>query len=263
MTTRKPLVGGNWKMHTLRDEARALAEGVVSRASEMEGVEVVCFVPYVWTCDVAEIATGSSVACGVQDVSERGQGAYTGEVSCDMALDAGATWALAGHSERRHVIGESDELVGAKTASALRAGLCCCLCVGELLEEREAGTTDEVNRRQLRAGLEGLGRDEISRLAIAYEPVWAIGTGRTATPEDAQAAHEAIRAELREMYDDAVASSTRIVYGGSVKPSNAAELFAMADIDGGLIGGASLDVESFVSIGRAAHEAVAQESVGG
>ncbi|MHC4975387.1 MAG: triose-phosphate isomerase [Planctomycetota bacterium] len=263
MTTRRPLVGGNWKMHTLRAEAKALAEGVVSRGGEFERAEVVCFVPYVWTCDVAGIVGGSSIACGVQDVSERGQGAYTGEVSCDMVLDAGATWALTGHSERRHVIGESDELVGAKTAGALRAGLRCCLCVGELLEEREAGKTDEVNRRQLRAGLEGLGKDELANLALAYEPGWAIGTGKTATPEDAQNAHRAIRAELAAMYDEELASGVRIMYGGSVKPGNAGELFAMEDIDGGLIGGASLDVESFVSICAAAQGSVAQESVGG
>jgi triosephosphate isomerase (TIM) len=266
MSTRRPLVGGNWKMHTLRSDALALAQGIATRAGEVPDVDVACFVPFVWIGQVATALQNSPIACGTQDVSEHPQGAFTGEISADMLLDAGAVSVLTGHSERRHVIGESNELVGLKTSTALRNGLRCLLCVGETLDQREAGSTDAINEQQLQAALSGISEQALASLDIAYEPVWAIGTGKTASPDDAQRAHETLRALLASMYSQDLADSIRIVYGGSVKPDNAAELFGMPDIDGGLIGGASLEVSSFLTICLAAQNhcatSMTQESVG-
>ena len=192
------------------------------------------------------------IALGAQDAYFQRDGAFTGEVSLAMLADCGVTHVLTGHSERRHVIGESDELVGKKTQAVLDAGLTCVLCIGETLGQREAGDTDAVNERQARAALAAVTPDHFERLIIAYEPVWAIGTGRTATPGDAQAAHASIRALLADMFDQPIADATRIIYGGSVNAENAGELFAQPDIDGGLIGGASLDADNFTVICRAA-----------
>ncbi|MFG0276201.1 MAG: triose-phosphate isomerase [Phycisphaerales bacterium] len=246
MGPRRPFVGGNWKMHGDRARARALAEGLVARRPAA-GVDIVVFPPFVHLDAVHGRIEKSSVALGAQDVYFEREGAFTGEVSAPMLLDAGCAWALTGHSERRHVVGESDDLVGRKTRAALDAGLACVLCIGETLDEREAGETDQVNERQLRAGLHAVDRAWADRLVVAYEPVWAIGTGRTASPDDAQNAHERIRTVLAEILGDAGAE-VRIVYGGSVKPDNAADLFSQPDIDGGLIGGASLHIDQFLAI---------------
>ncbi len=253
---RKAFVGGNWKMNTQRESATALATAV-AKATEKASrdVEVVVFPPFPYLLPVGD-AIGPRVRLGAQDAYTEASGAFTGEVSVAMLADCGATHALTGHSERRHVLGESDTLVGAKTRAVLDGGLTCVVCVGETLEQREAGETDTVNERQTRAALEGVSAEGMARVVIAYEPVWAIGTGRTASPADAQQAHAALRALLAKLYDDKVAAATRIIYGGSVKGANAAELFGQPDIDGGLIGGASLDAEEFGAIVTAAAKKV-------
>ncbi len=254
MSDRRPIIGGNWKMNTTLAGARDLAQAVVQAIGQdgARQADVVLFPPFVSLAGVAGTLGDGPVALGAQDVYHESDGAFTGEISCAMLADCGCGYVLTGHSERRHVIGESDDLVGLKTRAAIASGLHVILCVGELLEEREAGQTDAVNERQLRAALAGLGPDAAPRLTIAYEPVWAIGTGKTATPADAQAAHARIRQVLGELMGDAASTSIRIQYGGSVKPANAAELFGQPDIDGGLIGGASLKAEDFASIVRAA-----------
>ncbi len=256
MPGRTPYVGGNWKMNTDRAGAAALARGVCDQAAALDGVEVALFVPFPYLLGVREAldAAGARVKLGAQDVSDRDNGAFTGEVSASMLLDCGVRTVLTGHSERRHVIGEGDELVAAKTAKALDAGLEVVVCVGETLEQREAGRTDEVNERQVRAALGKLTADALARVSIAYEPVWAIGTGKTATPDDAQDAQAKIRALVASMHGGGAGEAMRIMYGGSMKPGNAAELLAQPDVDGGLIGGASLKADDFGAIVRAASE---------
>lgn len=253
---RKPIVGGNWKMNTARRSALDLALETSRLAAEplRRGVEVAVFPPFVYLDAVGAALrdAGSTVLLGAQDVFHETSGAFTGEISAEQLRDVGASIVLTGHSERRHVIGESDELVGRKTRAALGAGLRVILCVGETLEQRERGETDYVNERQLRAGLEGVGAPDLDRVVVAYEPVWAIGTGRNASPADAQAAHAQIRRVLFELYGVGVAGQVRVQYGGSVKPDNAGELFAQPDVDGGLIGGASLKAADFAAICAAA-----------
>ena len=236
------LVAGNWKMHGSRAFNRALLGSVLR--SNVQGVECAVCVPFPYLGEVAEQLRGSRVALGAQNVSEHAQGAYTGEVSAAMLVEAGCRYVILGHSERRQLYGESDAQVAAKFVAAGKAGLTPILCVGETLAEREAGRTEEVVTRQLDAVLE---RDQFGHAVLAYEPVWAIGTGRNATPEQAQQVHAFLRKRI--------AADSRILYGGSVKPQNAAALFAMADVDGGLIGGASLVAEDFVAILEAARAA--------
>lgn len=243
-------------MNLSREEAVALARSVAAGSKGMDSVQRMIFPAAVHldaVSDALRETDGSGVELGAQNAWHEPNGAFTGETSIDMIKDLGCVWLLTGHSERRHVIGESDELVNAKTRAGLDAGLSVVLCIGETLEQREAGETDSVNERQLRAGLEGVSHADLNRLVIAYEPVWAIGTGRTATPEDAQAAHHAARTVLEDLYGQQPATGLRILYGGSVKPDNAADLFAQPDIDGGLIGGASLKADSFLAICQAAN----------
>lgn len=254
---RMPFVGGNWKMNTTRSSARALAESVadaVSRERLDSRCQVAIFPPFVYLESVGELLKdrGGFVLLGAQDVYHQPDGAFTGEISAHMLKDLGVSVVLTGHSERRHVLGESDALVNQKTLAALNAGLHVILCVGELLEQRQVGQTDAVNLRQTKAGLAGVTPEQMHRVTIAYEPVWAIGTGKTATPDDAQQAHRVIRGCVGEMFGAGIASGVRIQYGGSVKASNAGELFAQADVDGGLIGGASLKGDEFLAIVRAA-----------
>lgn len=251
--SRRPFVGGNAKMNLNRAGALALLRDVSAGVASMR-IDVVAFPPFVYLDAVREAlaAARSPVSLGAQDCWHLAPGAFTGEIGIDMLKDVGVTHVLTGHSERRHVMGESDELVGLKTAAVLNAGLTCVLCVGETLAQREAGETDAVNARQLRAGLKGVDAGAIARLVIAYEPVWAIGTGRNASPADAQAAHASLRALLGSMYGAPAAGSTRIIYGGSLKPDNAAALMAQPDIDGGLVGGASLVARDFLGICAAA-----------
>ena len=251
---RTPIVAGNWKMNLNREEAVALARTVASGSKGMQSVERVIF-PAAAHLDavryaLAEVGTGG-VQLGAQNTWHEPNGAFTGEISNEMIKDLGCGWLLTGHSERRHVVGEADDLVNAKTKAGLEAGLHVVLCIGETLEQREAGQTDAVNERQLRAGLERVSKDTLTRLVIAYEPVWAIGTGKTATPDDAQNAHHAVRKVLEALFGQQPATDMRVLYGGSVKPNNAADLFAQPDIDGGLIGGASLKADSFLAICQA------------
>ncbi len=251
---RKPFVAGNWKMNTDSHSSVALAEGVVSSSEKLAGhkVDVAVIPPFVYLQPVSKALSSSRVALGSQDIYFEQKGAFTGEVSAAMLKDVGCTYALCGHSERRHVIGETDELINKKVAAAIAGGLLPILCVGELIEQRKADQTAEVVMRQLKAGLEGLSDEKLPAVTIAYEPVWAIGTGLTATPEQAQEVHALIRALLADMYSTKLAEETCIQYGGSVKPGNAAELMAQSDVDGFLVGGASLKVDDFVAIIQAA-----------
>lgn len=260
MSDRKPFVGGNWKMNTAQTTGADLVRGVVDGIGDATSacdVAVCPPFPYLLTVGAVLRERGSLIMLGAQDVYHQTEGAFTGEVSVAMLQDCGVKVVLTGHSERRHVIGEPDELINLKTKAVIEGGLHCILCVGETLEQREGGETDAVNERQVRAGLAELSAEQMSQVTIAYEPVWAIGTGRTATPDDAQDAHAKIRGVLSELYGDAIAGATRIQYGGSVKPGNAAELFGMPDIDGGLIGGASLKAGDFTAIVQAGAGSVA------
>lgn len=251
MSQRITFVGGNWKMNTNRAGAEALAREVAGAVRGTEA-EVAVFPPFPYLLPVAQTLGGSGVVLGAQDVYHQPDGAFTGEVSVAMLTDCGVGAVLAGHSERRHVIGEDDRAVNRKVLATIAGGMTSVLCVGETLEQREAGETDEVNERQTRLGLAGVSAGDMARVVIAYEPVWAIGTGRTATPEDAQDAHVKIRGVISQLYGEAVARSVRIIYGGSMKPDNAEALMAQPDIDGGLIGGASLKAGDFGAIVRAA-----------
>ena len=250
---RKPLVAGNWKMNGSRESVAALLEGLKSGVAELAGrqVETAVFPSAVYLQQVADVLAGSPVAWGLQNVCTEEKGAYTGEVSVPMAQEFSCTMVLAGHSERRSLFGETDQDVVAKVQRAGTAGLIPVLCVGETLEEREAGQTMAVVSRQIQAVLDGVDANALEKLVVAYEPVWAIGTGLTATPEQAQDVHAEIRALLAG-HDADLAARTRILYGGSVKGSNAAEIFAKPDVDGGLVGGASLVIQDFLSICGAA-----------
>jgi triosephosphate isomerase len=253
MADRTPTIGGNWKMNLHTAEAKALAEALAEKV-KTDAVEVTVFpaFPYLQLVAATLRDAGSSIHVGAQDCYFEANGAYTGEVSLSMLQDVGVDTVLVGHSERRHVIGESDVLVNEKVRAALDAGMNVVLAIGEKLEQREAGQTDAVNAGQLGYGLAGVSAEQMSKVVIAYEPVWAIGTGKTATPEDAQNAHAAIRAYLAHAYGQAVADTVRIQYGGSMKPANAGELLAQPDIDGGLIGGAALKADDFMGIIAAA-----------
>ena len=248
--SRRAFVAGNWKMHKTAAEA---AEFVGRLSAHLPAdVDVGLCPPYTALAEAAAAATGLRIAIYAQNMHQEPKGAFTGEVSAEMILDTGADGVLLGHSERRQLFGETDEGVNAKLAVAHDAGLWAIVAVGETEAEREAGETERVLRRQVEAALRGIAADRAAETTIAYEPVWAIGTGRTATPAMAQAAHAEIRAIVAGLYDEEVAEAVRIQYGGSVKPDNAADLFAQDDIDGGLIGGASLEVDDFAAILAAA-----------
>ena len=246
---RRKIVAGNWKLHGTRAFATALVAEIA--ASPVPGVELVILPPLPYIGDLIEDFEGTPLAFGAQDVSSNEQGAYTGEVSASMLVDVGARYGLVGHSERRQYHAESSELVALKFQAAIHAGLCPILCLGEGLEQREAGETEAVIAAQLRPVLDLVGVAAFARAVVAYEPVWAIGTGRTASPEQAQAVHAFIRSQIAAL-DARIADSLPLLYGGSVKPDNAASLFAQADVDGGLIGGASLAAADFLAIARAA-----------
>jgi len=230
--------------------AKAVAQGSVDIAGT--SVDVALIPPFVYLQAVNEAASGTPSAIGAQDVYFEEKGAFTGEISVAMLKDIGCTYVLCGHSERRHVIGETDELINKKLSAAISGGLLPILCVGELLEERKAGKMAKVVTSQITKGLAGLSADKMEAVTIAYEPVWAIGTGETASPEQAQEVHALIRKLLTELYSEDLAQTIRIQYGGSVKPENAAELMGQTDIDGALVGGASLNPDDFLGIIRAA-----------
>ena len=247
---RRKLVAGNWKMNGSADSIRGLLQGIREGAAAVAGVELAVFPPFVYLGLVEQQLSGTPIAWGTQNLSEHAAGAYTGEVAGPMLRDFHCAYVIVGHSERRTLYGESDQIVARKFAAARKAGLKPILCVGETLAEREQGVTEAVVERQLEAVLDLEGIGAFADAVIAYEPVWAIGTGRNATPQQAQDVHAFIRSKLANL-DPTVASQTRILYGGSMKAANAAELLAMPDIDGGLVGGASLEAKEFLAIAKA------------
>lgn len=248
---REKLVAGNWKMFGTREFTRSLVSALAAEFAGGAPCAVAVCPPFAYLAAAAASAGSAPIALGAQDVSAHDEGAFTGEVSGAMLADLGCRYAIVGHSERRSLHGETDALVAAKFLAAQRHGLVPILCVGESLAEREADQTEAVVERQLRAVVAAAGIEAFSRAVIAYEPIWAIGTGRTASPEQAQAVHAFIRGLLRSE-NVSIADFARVLYGGSVKAANAAELFAMPDVDGGLVGGASLEAAGFASICRAA-----------
>ncbi|MDE5613196.1 MAG: triose-phosphate isomerase [Treponemataceae bacterium] len=244
---RTTYIAGNWKMNTNKADALALAKSLVERLKGTGGKYMIG-VPFVYLDAVGAVVKGSNILLGAQDVAATANGAHTGEVSTAMLKDLGVASVILGHSERRHEIGESDELINKKVRRALADGLEVVLCIGELLAEREAGEAEQVCAFQLSAGLAGVTEAQLKHVTIAYEPVWAIGTGKTATPADAQAIHRFCRDHIAKLYSRQAADDIIIQYGGSMKPENAKELLAQEDIDGGLIGGASLKADSFAAI---------------
>jgi triosephosphate isomerase len=253
MPARRPIVAGNWKMNLDRAQARGLAQAVAARRSEAAAVDLVLCPPAVYLDAVGATlaAAGSDVGLGGQNAFDKPSGAFTGEVAPGMLADLGCRFVILGHSERRILLGETDATVNAKARAALATGLTPIVCVGETLADREAGRTQAVVAEQVRGSLAGLTAAEVGRLVVAYEPVWAIGTGKVATPQQAQEVHALIRGLLAEIASPAVAAAVRIQYGGSVKPDNAAELAAQPDIDGALVGGASLKADDFLGIADA------------
>jgi triosephosphate isomerase len=242
---RIPLLAANWKMHKTVHESVVFVKEFRGMVKDIADVEIVIAPPFTAVHAVAEAARNSNVAVAAQNCYWEKQGAFTGEVSAEMAREAGAEFVILGHSERRRLFGETDETVNRRLIAALGAHLTPIVCIGETLEERESGQTMDVLDRQIKVGLDGLSGDQIAALVIAYEPVWAIGTGRNATPEQAGEAHAHIRNRLRQGFGGAAADNCHVIYGGSVKPDNIQELVALPDVDGALVGGASLDIKSF------------------
>ncbi len=251
---RKTVIAGNWKMNLLPSDVKSFADGLRTEAGRVRFCEVVICAPAVMIPAAVKAFKDTRIVVGGQDISEHASGAYTGEVSGAQLRDAGAKYVIIGHSERRQYHGETDETVNSKLSAALEAGLSPIVCVGETLAQREAGASLDLIRAQVKTALYGIPADKARKITIAYEPIWAIGTGKTATPEQAQEVCAAIRAVIRGMYDARVARAMTIQYGGSMNPANAAELLAQPDIDGGLIGGASLEPEKLLAIINAANQ---------
>jgi triosephosphate isomerase (TIM) len=249
---RRPLVAGNWKLHKNENEARALGAALRSRLKDTGGVEVVIAPVFTALSAVREALTGCPILLAAQDVYWQAHGAFTGEVSAPLLKDVGCSHVIVGHSERRQLFGESNEDVRRKAAAVLAAGMTPIVCVGESLSQRENGETKAHVLRQVAEAVSGLGPEQMARVVLAYEPIWAIGTGRNAEPADAQQVHANIRGLLAERFGAPLAGATRILYGGSVKPDNAQALMAESDVDGALVGGASLDSDSFAAIVDAA-----------
>ncbi|MBA4186554.1 MAG: triose-phosphate isomerase [Planctomycetaceae bacterium] len=249
---RKKFVAGNWKMNTTLAEAKALGSAIAQGVGSSSKVDVAVCPPFPWLVSVSEVLKGSSVALGAQDVHNEAKGAFTGEVSTGMLKEAGCKYVIVGHSERRHILGESDLTVHLKLHAAVEAGMHVILCVGETLVERERNLAERVFQRQVYSALAGITDEQWPLIVIAYEPVWAIGTGRTATPEQAQLAHLFIRSKLQSMHGEKIANALPILYGGSVTPETAGGLFSQPDVDGGLVGGASLKADQFLAIVKAA-----------
>jgi triosephosphate isomerase len=245
---RVPVFAANWKMHKTLGETLAYVREFGALAKNLTNVEIVLAPPFTAIASAAEFVTRTRLAIAAQDLYFEREGAFTGEVSATMIKDAGATHVIIGHSERRRLFGETDASVNRKVRAALTAGLTAIVCIGETLEERETGATLAILDRQIRAGLDGLSGDEIAALIVAYEPVWAIGTGRNATAAEAGEAHAHIRARVRQWFGGAPADRCRILYGGSVKPENIRELAGLEDVDGALVGGASLEARTFFEI---------------
>ncbi len=245
MTSRKPLIAGNWKMHKTGPEAVESSRQLVKLTAAVDQVDVMIAPPFTALAQVAEVLRGTRIMLAAQNMHWETRGAFTGEISSEMLISAGCTHVILGHSERRQFFGETDQTVNLKLKAALAAGLRPVVCIGESESEREEGKTFSVLDKQVQNGLKGLLSDDLKELILAYEPVWAIGTGKTASSQQAQEVHAYLRGQLAETYGRAIADKVRILYGGSVKPSNVAELMAMDDVDGALVGGASLDPETF------------------
>jgi triosephosphate isomerase (TIM) len=249
---RRKLIAGNWKMNMDRAGGVALAQGIAERAGDVPMVDLLVCPPSVYIAAVADAVKGKGIGVGGQNMYFEPSGAFTGEVSAAMLLDVGAKYVILGHSERRHIFKETDADINKKTHVALAAGLAPIVCVGELLEEREAGKTAEVIKTQFDGSLAGITESQIKGVVIAYEPVWAIGTGKVASPAQAEEVHADLRSLLAKRYNAEVAAEVRILYGGSVKASNAGELLGQPNIDGALVGGASLKVDEFLGIAKGA-----------
>lgn len=245
---RRTFIAGNWKMNLNRASAVALAEAVKKQAERVSHVDLAVCPPFVYLECVAKAIAGSKVLLGAQDCYHQAEGAYTGEVSVSMLKDVGCQCVILGHSERRHVLGETDEAINKKVLATLAGGLLPIVCVGELLAEREGGQTAQVIQRQFDGSLAELTAEQMATIVIAYEPVWAIGTGKVATPQQAEEVHRDLRKLIEQRYNKEVAQKVRIQYGGSVKPDNASQLLTQPDIDGALVGGASLKVDQFMGI---------------
>ena len=259
---RRPIVAGNWKMFKTGPEAKVLTQRILKAVARLRKVDVILCPPYTALATVAKLLKGRRIGLGAQNLFWEAQGAYTGEVSPAMLKEAGVQYVIIGHSERRRHFGETNETVARKVASAFAHGLTPIVCVGETLEERDAGKTLAIVEEQVTIGLHSVPADRATHLIVAYEPVWAIGTGRNATPTQAQDVHAFLRQLLAKQFTPATAEKIRLQYGGSVKPDNAAELIAQRDVDGFLVGGASLEAASFAAILRAtAHRSVNQEPV--
>jgi len=246
----KPFIAGNWKMHKIIPEAVDLVKALNEESSELADAEIVVIPPSTTLSEVSKTLEGSAIKIGAQNLYWEEKGAFTGEVSASMLKDAGCQYVVIGHSERRQYFGETDETVNKKIKAALAHGLIPIVCIGELLEEREKGETINKVNSQINAGLEGLGKEQMSKIIIAYEPIWAIGTGLTATPTQAEEVHSFIREKLTEKYGNETASCAIILYGGSVKPDNAFSLLKEQNINGALVGGASLEADSFIQIAK-------------
>ncbi len=252
IVVRTPIIAGNWKMNKLIGESVDLAEGLKALVAEVSSVEIAVCPTFIALPAVAKALSGSNIAVGAQNCYIEESGAFTAEISPQMIKDAGATWTIIGHSERRHIFGEADDLLNKKAHYALEQGLKVMFCIGETLDERKGGTMNDVLRRQVSVGLAGLSEAALSNVVLAYEPVWAIGTGEVATPEQAEEAHEFVRGVVQEQFGETVAAGMRIQYGGSVKPGNAADLIGKPNVDGFLVGGAALTADSFAGIIKAA-----------
>ena len=248
MSERRPLIAGNWKMYKTSNEAASTASELADLVEGADHTDIMIAPTFTGLDAVALMVTGTNISLGAQNLHWEAEGAYTGEISASMLTATGCTYVIIGHSERRQYFGETDETVNNRVGAAISAGLKPVMCVGETEYQRDAGETLSVLDKQVRDGLKGLVAEELTQLVIAYEPVWAIGTGKTATSEQAQEVHAFIRKLLAEIYGQKLADATRILYGGSVKPANIAELMDMADIDGALVGGASLTSDSFSQI---------------
>jgi triosephosphate isomerase (TIM) len=245
---RRPIIAGNWKMNKTSVEARDLAQKLVPLVANASGRDIVLAPPFTALQAVAEAIKGTSIGLSAQNMHWEDKGAFTGEISAEMLLALGCKYVIIGHSERRQYFGETDETVNKKTRQALKQGLSTIMCVGETLAEREAGKLNEIISRQVTGGLKDVGADDMKKIVVAYEPVWAIGTGKTATPEQANEVHRLIREKVQALFGKEIAEGLRIQYGGSVTPDNVSSLMAMPDIDGALVGGASLKPETFAAL---------------
>jgi len=246
---RRRIIAGNWKMHNNLSDSQNLVTKLVNGLNSKNITrEVIICPPYTSLTEVSNLLKGTKIKLGAQNMHFEDKGAFTGEISADMLKSVGCNYVILGHSERRNIFGETDELINKKIKKALNSDLTPIFCVGESLEQRENGTTNAVIKNQISEGIKELSEDEVNKIIIAYEPIWAIGTGKTATPEQAQEVHEFIRSILETTFNNQTSENVPVLYGGSVKPGNAVDLLAKADIDGALVGGACLDADSFISI---------------